>query len=75
MTEYLYRSTSPGDSGYLQPEYQDRFHVVISNPGPRGGKRPPLMDAFVRAEGYDEAVQYVEQEFLARTKTVVTCQP
>lgn len=64
MTEHLYRN------GYSFPEYT-RFHVTISNPGPRGGKRPPLMDATVLASGYDDAVDYVEQEFLRRTKTEV----
>jgi hypothetical protein len=65
--ENLYRS------GYNYSTGHGRFHVVISKPGPRGGKRPPLMDAMVYADSYDDAVEYVEQEFLRRTKTEVIC--
>lgn len=48
------------------------FHVVISKPGPRGGKRPPLMDAECWAYDYNDAVEFVEQEFLRGTKTEVS---
>lgn len=48
------------------------YTVRISKPGPRGGKRAPLMHCRVRALSYDDAVEFVEQEFLSTTKTEVT---
>lgn len=63
IPESLYRD------GY---ERCTRYTVTITKPGPRGGKRTPLMHACVGATSYDDAVAFVEQEFLRGTKTEVS---
>jgi hypothetical protein len=67
MPQFLYRS----DRNFTDRS-TSMFHVVISKPGPRGGKRPPLMDAECWAYDYNDAVEFVEQEFLRGTKTEVS---
>lgn len=51
----------------------DVYRVVISKPGPRGGKRPPLFEKCVRALSYSEAVRLAEANYLSTTTTEVTC--
>lgn len=62
--EYLYRED------FTHHSYTT-FYVTIERPGPRGGKRPPLIKASLKASDYDDAVRHVEQTFLGRTKTTV----
>lgn len=49
------------------------FRVTIAQTGPRGGKRPPLIDAHVKADTYDEAHNVVWDALYNRcTHTVET---
>ena len=59
----------------LSAQESDVFFVRISKPGPRGGRRPPLWEGYVRAGcgRYSTAVRMAEAEFLSTTKTEVSC--
>lgn len=52
----------------------DKFYVRISKPGPRGGKRPPLWEGYVRTwtGDYSDAVEQAEKDLLSTTKTEVS---
>lgn len=63
MPEFIYNGTDKART----------FRVTLTQTGPRGGKRPPLIDAQVRADTYDEAHQVVWDKFYNRlTHTVET---
>ena len=47
------------------------FRVTITRPGPRGGKRPPLIDIETRAESYDEAVDFAVEKLITRCDITV----
>lgn len=64
MTEYIHQRDWTKKS--------TQFRVTISQTGPRGGKRPPLIDAWVWADSYDEAHGIVERRLLKRCTHVVT---
>ena len=47
------------------------FTVKIEQPGPRGGKRPPLIHIRLRADSYNEAVMRAKNKFFTRTDITV----
>lgn len=61
--EHFYRGQDY--SGYAE------YRVTIEQPGPRGGKRPPLIDATVCATSHDDAVDYVHTKLWNRLKVTV----
>lgn len=53
----------------------DVFYVRISKTGPRGGKRPPLWEGYVRAPvgDYNAALADAESELLRTCREEVRC--
>lgn len=72
MDREYWRPLNPCSLSYAE---SDVFFVRISKTGPRGGKRPPLWEGYVRhfPGHYSEAVEAAEQAFLNTTKEEVTC--
>jgi hypothetical protein len=63
MAERLWRGANWND--------YPRYTVTIVIPGPRGGRRKPLIEASVNAESYDDAVAYVQEKLLGRCDITV----
>ena len=66
MPEYAYRRLSPD-----QRASWPWFTVTIVKPGPRGGKRPPLIDVRVQAPSYDDAVEWAKEKLFTRCAITV----
>lgn len=55
----------------------DVYLVRIERPGPRGGKRPPLWEGYVRQRphSFNDAVEDAWADLRSATKESVSCQP
>lgn len=66
MSYYYRRTIGRYETG------NNSYHVILSKPGPRGGKRPPLLDVDVYAENQEQAISRAKAYLARRLHAEVT---